>query len=153
MRHPAGLYAADMAAVLIVDDDSDTREVLARHLRKAGHAVASAPNGRAAMSELSTHAPDVVVLDYRMPEMDGVSFLEVIRCYLRWANLPVILLTGFGEGLHIRRANELGVRKIFLKADYQIADLLAHIEACAAGGGSGAEGDSNAAAGPRPPLN
>jgi CheY-like chemotaxis protein len=120
-----------MANVLIVDDDIDSREAVARFMRKAGHVVRCAPNGREALVALTDDNPDVVLLDAVMPEMDGVSFLEVIRCYLRWQNLPVILLTAYPEGMHIRRAVELGVRKTFLKAHYSLDELLAHIDVCA----------------------
>lgn len=121
-----------MALVLVVDDDADARELLARYLRKAGHNVVVAPNGREAMAALSAETPDVAIIDYRMPEMDGISFVEVIRCYLRWQTLPVILLTAHSEGQHIKRAVELGVRKTFLKGGYQLQDLLAQIEVCVA---------------------
>ena len=119
----------DMSDILLVDDDADGSEVVSRFLRKAGHQVTCVGNGREALHALSVEMPDAVVLDAMMPEMDGVSFLEVIRCYLRWQSLPVVLLTAYSEGPHIRRAAELGVRKIFLKADYDLAELLAHIEA------------------------
>ena len=120
-----------MASVLVVDDDVDSREAVARYLRQARHRVTCVPNGREALAALSEDCPDVVVLDALMPEMDGVTFLEVIRCYLRWQNLPVILLTAYPEGMHIRRAVELGVRKTFLKAGYDMNELLAHVEVCA----------------------
>lgn len=122
-----------MALILVVDDDADARDLLARFLRKAGHNVTVAPNGREAMAALSAETPEVVVVDYRMPEMDGISFVEVIRCYLRWQTLPVILLTAHPEGQHIKRAVELGVRKTFLKGSYQLHDLLSHIESCVPG--------------------
>jgi len=120
-----------MSDVLLVDDDPDSNEVVARFLRKAGHEVRCVPDGREAIEALTTHTPDVVILDAIMPQMDGVSFLEVIRCYLRWQSLPVILLTAYADGPHIRRAVELGVRKTFLKADYDLGELLVHVEACA----------------------
>ena len=120
-----------MVSVLIVDDDPDAREAVARYLRKAGHRARCVPNGREALAALSEDTPDVVILDAKMPEMDGVTFLEVIRCYLRWSTLPVLLLTGYSEGLHIRRAVELGARKTFLKADFSLEELRAHVEACA----------------------
>lgn len=120
-----------MSEVLLVDDDFDSNDLMVRVLRKSGHGVRCVPDGREAISALTTHTPDVVILDAMMPQMDGVSFLEVIRCYLRWQNLPVILLTGYADGPHIRRAVELGVRKTFLKSDYELAELLAHVEACA----------------------
>ena len=120
-----------MAHVLLVDDNTDTREAVGQYLRNAGHHVTTCPNGQEAMAVLTGDTPDVVVLDYKMPKMDGIAFLEVIRCYLRWQSLPVILLTAYPEGNHIRRAVELGVRKTFLKAEYDLDQLLGHVEACA----------------------
>jgi adenylate cyclase len=121
----------NMSYVLVVDDEVDSRDAVERYVRRAGHKVVCASNGREAMKALVDRgAPNVVILDARMPEMDGVAFLEVIRCYLRWQNLPVLLLTAYPEGLHIRRAVELGVRKTFLKANFEMDDLLAHVESC-----------------------
>ena len=120
-----------MVRVLVVDDDADVRELVARALRRVGHQVTVAPNGHEAMAALSAETPDVVVLDYKMPEMDGISFLEVIRCYLRWQTLPVILLTAYPSGYHIKRAIELGVCKTFLKADFSLSELESHVAACA----------------------
>lgn len=124
------LWVEKMASVLVVDDHPDSREVVAAYLRKAGHWVRCAPTGKKALDELTEDTPDVIVLDQQMPEMDGVTFLEVIRCYFRWQSLPVILLTAFDTGPHIRNANALGVRKIFLKSDYQLAELAGWVDAC-----------------------
>ena len=119
-----------MSYVLVVDDDPDAREAVARYVKKRGHRVACASNGREAIKALvESPTPDAVVLDARMPEMDGVSFLEVIRCYLRWQSLPVFMLTAFAEGNHVLRAGQLGVQKIFLKANFDMDDLMRHIEA------------------------
>lgn len=120
-----------MASVLVVDDDLDSRDVVARFLKRAGHRVRCVGNGREALAAMGDDTPDVIVLDAKMPEMDGVSFLEVMRCYLRWQSLPVLFVTAYPEGLHIRRGMELGVRKTFLKSNYELRDLLAYIEACA----------------------
>ena len=83
-----------------------------------------AASGRDALAALLNKTPDVVVLDVRLPEMDGVTFLDIIRSYLRWHRLPVVLLTAYDTGDHIDRAQELGVKRIFLKANYEMADLL-----------------------------
>ena len=114
-----------MGHVLIVDDDADTAEMMGQYLRKAGHRVRSVPNGREALAALSEDIPDVAVLDVRMPEMDGITFLEVMRCYLRWESVPVILITGFPDDPRLARANRLGIRRAFVKADFRLEDLLA----------------------------
>lgn len=118
-----------MAYVLVVDDDADSRDAVAGYLRKRSHRVVCARNGREAIKALVDFPiPDAVVLDARMPEMDGVTFLEVIRSYLRWQTMPVYMLTAFAEGDHIDRAMHLGINRIFLKANFDMADLVSQIE-------------------------
>jgi CheY-like chemotaxis protein len=117
-----------MATVLIVDDDADARETLAVVIRKAGHEVACAPNGREALSLVLHSLPDVVLLDLLMPEMDGPSFLEVVRSYLRIQSLPVVVLTGLGDSPMIDRARALKVNAILVKAKATPDDILKAVE-------------------------
>lgn len=77
-----------MASILIVDDDPDSGEALGRFLEKAGHVVRWVPKGREALARVILAMPAVVVLDLFMPEMDGPSFLEVVRSYPRAASPP-----------------------------------------------------------------
>lgn len=114
-----------MARVLVVDDDADGSEAVCRYLRKGGHDATCVPNGREALAKLATISPEVVVLDVMMPEMGGMEFLEVLRNYYRGQFIPVILLTALADGNHICRATHLGVKRIFLKSNYDLADLLA----------------------------
>jgi len=117
-----------MAVVMVVDDDAETRAVLKRFLERRGHHVSCAGHGKEALEMMSFQQPDGVVLDARMPMVDGVEFLEVLRCYLRWQSLPVVMLTAYAEGDHIKRAFELGVQKTFLKGQFELEDLAACIE-------------------------
>src|SRR5688500_8459898 len=118
-----------MGSVLVVDDADDSREAVARYLTKAGYGVRSARSGREALIAVATTVPDVIILDVRMPEMDGIEFLQVIRSYLRWSTVPVILLTGYNHSDDvIARAHDLGVKMIFLKASYRMDELLACVK-------------------------
>jgi len=116
-----------MSSILIVDDEKDTRDLLSKFLQKAGLATRTAPNGQLALAAIGTVLPDVVLLDWMMPEMDGISFLEVVRSYLRWKDVPVILITAF-HGPHVDRAWELGVKHVFFKPDYDLQELLVCIQ-------------------------
>ncbi len=121
---------------MVVDDDAETRVTLKRFLERRGHHVVCAGHGKEALELVSSNQPDVVVLDARMPLVDGIGFLEVLRCYLRWQNLPVVMLTAFAEGDHVKRAGELGVLKIFVKGKFDLEDLASSIEAITAPPGS-----------------
>jgi len=117
-----------MAYVLIVDDEPDSSEFVGRYLDREGYRTACVPNGREAMAALINGQPDLIVLDVRMPEMDGIALLEVLRSYLRWTNLPVVLLTAHANKQQIDRARELGVRHVLHKAQFTLPDLLTAIE-------------------------
>jgi CheY-like chemotaxis protein len=81
------------------------------------------PNGREALAEVINSPPDAVVLDLMMPDMDGPSFLEVIRSYLRLQSLPVVVLTGLPDGPMAQRARELGVTTILVKTKASFDDI------------------------------
>jgi len=117
-----------VANILVIDDDPDAADLVARMMRRAGHSVEFAPNGRVGIKRLSGALPDLVLLDMRMPEMDGASFLEVLRSYLRWQDVPVILVTAYPEDPGVMQAAELGASEVFRKGKLDLHELLATVE-------------------------
>ena len=117
-----------MAKILIVDDCENSRESLAVIVRDRGHTVTCVPNGREALTQVLTDLPDVILLDLLMPEMDGPSFLEVVRSYLRIQSLPVVVLTALGESPMIDRARALKVNSILVKGKATPDDILKALE-------------------------
>jgi CheY-like chemotaxis protein len=93
--------------VLVVEDQVNERELLADCLRLAGVIVSTAKNGREAFDYLHEHEmPDLVLLDMRMPEVDGPSLVKMIRDDIRLSNLRVFALSGstreeFGSSLQV----------------------------------------------------
>jgi CheY-like chemotaxis protein len=106
-----------MANILVVDDAPDSAVALCEYLRRAGgHTVTCVANGREALASVIQNPPDVVLLDLMMPEMDGPSFLEVVRSYLRLQSLPVVVWTALTESPMVDRARHLKVNAILAKA-------------------------------------
>ena len=68
-----------MAKVLIVDDDPDCVELLTIHLQRRGHAVVGAKDGPDALERASWERPDLILLDLRMPSVDGIRVIEIMR--------------------------------------------------------------------------
>jgi len=118
-----------MASILIVDDNTDASEGIAKVLRTAGHDVTCVPNGREALVQVLLKPPDVVLLDLLMPDMDGPSFLQVVRLYLRMQSLPVVVLTGFTDSPMVERALHLKVNSVLVKGRASSQDIQNALEA------------------------
>lgn len=82
-----------MALILIVDDQPDTLYVLDRLLRREGHSVITAPDGRTALVAARHHLPDLIVLDVMMPDMNGFEVVEQLRTGADTRTTPVMILT------------------------------------------------------------
>ncbi|MFO1458636.1 MAG: response regulator [Verrucomicrobiota bacterium] len=79
--------------ILVVEDDTSTRDVLRRAAEKHGWTVTEAENGRVGLERVAARVPDVILLDLMMPEMDGFSFLEALRRRPEGRTIPVIVVT------------------------------------------------------------
>ena len=94
--------------ILVVDDEATLCEVLKARLETFGYTASTANNGRQAWEQIMTDIPDLILLDIRMPEEDGYTFLRRLRAFRdvedtrredQIRNLPVIVMTGTGEGM------------------------------------------------------
>jgi two-component system, response regulator PdtaR len=110
--------------ILIADDESIIRLGLKQILQEAGHTVLTAENGVAAVRLAEARTPDLVILDIKMPEMDG---FEAARAILDRAQVPIIFLTAFGEQDLVERAVQLSVMGYLVKPIKE-AELLAMIQ-------------------------
>lgn len=80
--------------VLVVDDDEVYREVLAETLREAGMRVLASGDGATALASVQRSRPDVILLDYKMPGIDGVATLRELKANPYTRDIPVVMLTG-----------------------------------------------------------
>ena len=113
--------------ILIADDESIIRLGLKQILEEAGHTVFAAENGVAAVRLAEAHTPDLVILDIKMPEMDG---FEAARAILDRTQVPIIFLTAYGEQELVERAVRLSVMGYLVKPIKE-AELLAMIQVAA----------------------
>jgi CheY-like chemotaxis protein len=82
------------ASILVVEDDLPTREALCLSLKSMGYAASAAINGRSGLDWLADNpAPNLILLDLMMPEMDGFEFLRELRQRPAFADVPVIVVT------------------------------------------------------------
>ena len=83
--------------ILIVEDDPDIAELVARYLGKAGFVIEQAASGRDALAAIAKRPPDLLVLDLMLPHVDGLEVCRSVRADDATAGLPVIMLTARAE--------------------------------------------------------
>jgi len=91
---PAAGSTSKPAVVLLVDDDPETTQAFARMLTIEGYDVRTAINAEAGLHEVAVSAPDAILLDLRMPLVDGLSFLRRLRANEQPQRTPVAIVTG-----------------------------------------------------------
>ena len=110
-----------MAKILIVDDNVDNRNVLSRLLDFGGYRPEVAASARDAFALADAEAPDLVLMDLSMPDIDGWDATRRFKSDVRWQQIPVIAVTGHVTGEEIRRAQEVGCSDIVSKPiDYYV---------------------------------
>ena len=123
------LAAATIASLLVVDDDPNVRNLLPRLLERDGYAVACAASGADALELLRDFRPDLVILDWMMPGLDGAEVLRRMVADAATAAVPVIVYTASNDPGVEREAMRLGARACVQKLG-RTADLREQIECC-----------------------
>ena len=112
--------AADTPRVLVVDDDPSIRDVIGDLLELLGCRIQTAANGKEALEHVATGPPDLVLLDYMMPVMDGRAFGLEVRKQPHHAGLPIVLMTAAPDAEEVCAA--IGARAC-LRKPFDINEL------------------------------
>jgi len=111
--------------ILVVDDDENSRRLLERVLEEAGYGVVTVSTGREALDRVAISDVSLVLLDIRMPGMDGLQTLELIR---EKSGVPVIMVTGTGQKGSLKTSLGLGADD-YIRKPFRAVELLARIKA------------------------
>jgi two-component system, chemotaxis family, chemotaxis protein CheY len=108
----------ETARVLIVDDDHYMRRVVRAMLYSIGvRNVHEAEDGMSGLEKICVHNPDVVIVDWEMPVIDGARFVQMVRSPTEFPvpDVPIIMLTGHGDRWRVLEAARLGAHEYLLK--------------------------------------
>lgn len=113
----------DLQVVLIIDDDADQADVLAHRLQSQGFQTLTATRGQSGLRLAQNEHPDLIVLDLRMPDIDGFTVCQQLADDSRTCDIPVMILSGMEHPEVVRRARSAGSR-FYLRKPYDPNALL-----------------------------
>ena len=104
-----------MARILIAEDERDIRDLITFTLRFAGHEVIATSNGEEAFQTAIKEIPDLILLDVRMPRMNGYEACANIKANQATENIPIIFLSAKGQENEVKTGIEAGAEEYILK--------------------------------------
>jgi len=114
-------------AVLVVDDNIDLCRTLSRLLRHMGFIADWALSGQEALSQLKKNKPALILLDYMMPNMDGLEVLAQVKSDARTAQIPVVMLTAVADAATKEKAIKTGASGYWIKGQFNYDQLRADV--------------------------
>ena len=115
------------AAILLADDDPLIASIVRHRFKKAGHRVDHVADGAAALRAIAQQRPDLLILDLKMPELDGLGVLRHLRGDPELKSLPVIILTALGDEQDVLRGFSLGADD-YLAKPFSPAELAVRVD-------------------------
>jgi CheY-like chemotaxis protein len=112
------------ASILIVEDENALNQAYQIILRQAGYTVVSAYDGEDALTKAANHTPDLILLDLRMPHMDGLNFLRHYNLREQHPDVKVIVFSNYDIQQDIDEAYDQGADRYILKAWASPKELL-----------------------------
>ena len=131
-------------SILVVEDDPDIRELLSFTISRAGFDLVAAETAEEALRMLDSGLPEVMVIDWMLPGMDGIDLAKYLRSDSLTSALPIIMLTARGEEIDKLKSFEAGVDDYVTKP-FSPKELTARLKALLRRSGRPADGEINAA--------
>ena len=114
--------------IVVVDDEPDILTVVVFRLKKLGHQVLSAVTGKEAIALIKAQKPDLVILDYRLPDMNGLDISRAVREDPALRKTPIILLSASSGGEITVEAYKSASISDYIKKPFDPEELLACVK-------------------------
>ncbi len=114
--------------LLIVEDDKSIRDLYSLKLEKSGYEVFQAEDGGKGLDMAKKELPDIILLDVMMPVMNGFEVLKALRKNKDTAEIPVVILSNFGEVDQMTNGFTAGATDYLIKAEHTPSDVVEIVE-------------------------
>lgn len=101
--------------ILLIEDNASNRQLLSEYLEHCGYEVLGLPDGSLLFQSLEQFQPVLVLLDLKLPGVDGFTLLKQIQQHLQWQHLPIVVVSAYAFDSDRQRALGLGARQYLVK--------------------------------------
>ena len=122
-----------MPKILLVEDDSNLREIYGARLEAEGYEIVSAGDGEEALALAVREQPDLIISDVMMPKISGFDMLDILRSTPETKNVKVIVMTALSQEEDRQRGEELGADRYVVKSQVTLDDVVAMVQDLLAG--------------------
>lgn len=113
-----------MPKILLVEDDSNLREIYGARLEAEGYEIVSASDGEEALALAVRERPDLIISDVMMPKISGFDMLDILRSTPETKNVKVIVMTALSQDEDRKRGEELGADRYVVKSQVTLDDIV-----------------------------
>lgn len=117
-----------MKKILLIEDDPFLSEIYATKFEEAGFEISVAQEGMLGLAKIREHAPDLLILDIVMPNMDGFELLRTVKADAELKHIPVVILSNLGEQENVEKGFKLGASAYIIKAHYTPTEVVAKVK-------------------------
>jgi len=116
-----------MKKILIAEDDRFLVAAYKAKLEKEGFEVVFATDGQEALDALKNFTPDIILLDIKMPVMDGFTFLKKVKAIKEYKDIPVVVASNSGSAPDVEQGKALGAIDYIVKTNLSLKDVIKKI--------------------------
>jgi two-component system, cell cycle response regulator DivK len=114
-RQTAQVDVGSQTRILLIEDNDTSRQLMSEYLEYHGYKVCSLSRGNSASSTIDCFHPHIILLDLKLPDVDGFTLLEQFQQRSDWGSIPIIVVSAFAFQSDQQRALGLGARQYLVK--------------------------------------
>jgi len=118
---------SETTKILIAEDQDDLREMIAHTLRLSGYEVVSAKNGERAVQLATKTNPDLIILDYELPRLNGRQVCKRLKALETFTNTPIVIISSYGNPRYMEASLEAGAEE-FIRKPFELDHLIQRVD-------------------------
>ncbi len=119
--------ANETAKILIAEDQEDLRNMIAQTLRLSGYEVVAAEDGERAYQEAKSTQPDLIILDYELPRLNGRQVCKRLKALDTFSETPIVIISSYGNPRYMEASLEAGAQE-FIRKPFELNQLIDRVD-------------------------